>query len=475
MPPATLSRVRTTASVADADARGAVSNWNFADIFEAVAAAVPQAPAQVCGQRRFNWSQFDRRSDALAASLLAASLGDQAKVAAYLYNGPEYLETYFAAFKAGLVPVNTNFRYGPDEIRYLFDDADAEAVVFHSSFGPLLEKVRNRLPKVKAWFAVNDAAPVPSWALDYETIVGTEIAAALSIGAEPTGDHVRAPWGRSGDQLILVYTGGTTGMPKGVMWRQDDLFNVMGSGGNPRLGVGPATSVEELADRVTGPGAVLLPACPLMHGTGQFTALVTLALGGCIVTLANRAFQPDELFETVERERVNSLVIVGDAFAKPMLASLVAGSSKRDLSSLSTITSSGVMCSLNHSWSGTTRKRKPSRHHHDGRASTCKAFTAGSGVPPGVRTILSPSRRNTLNGISAIPSSQGIPACLILVNGEAPVPPESPEMRILSACPFATPAATVPTPTSETSLTLTRADGLEFFRSKISCDRSSIE
>src|SRR5690606_10559231 len=131
----------------------------------------------------------------------------QAKVAAYLWNGPEYLETYYAAFKAGLAPVNTNYRYGPDELVYLFDNADAEAVIFHAGFAATLEKIRERLPKVTRWIAVADPGfETPAWAADYERIVG-----------HPPADRpYQAPWGRSGDDLLLLYTGGTTGMPKGV-------------------------------------------------------------------------------------------------------------------------------------------------------------------------------------------------------------------------------------------------------------------
>ena len=322
-----------------ADRGNAVTDWNFADVFEAIAATVPDAPAQTCGDRRFAWSEFDARSNALAADLLAAGLGEQAKVAAYLYNGPEYLESYFAAFKAGLVPVNTNFRYGPEEIRYLFDNADAEAVVFHTSFTPLLEQVRDRLPGVKVWYGVNDGSPIPAWARNYDDVV----AVAPETGGA-TG--VRGPWGRGGDQLLFLYTGGTTGMPKGVMWRQDDLFNVLGAGGSALMGVPPATNIAELTSRLgAGPGPVMLPACPLMHGTGQFSALIALVLGGCVVTLSSRQFRPSELFNSVDREGVNSMVIVGDAFAKPMLAELDANPGVWTLATLRMISSSGVMWS----------------------------------------------------------------------------------------------------------------------------------
>ena len=307
--------------------------WNFADVYEAVAAAVPDAPCQVHGDRMTTWSEFDRRANALTADLLDAGLQHQSKVAAYLYNGVEYLEVYVAAFKGGFVPVNTNYRYGPEEVAYLFDNADAEAVVFHASFTDLLEQVRGRLPGVKRWYVVEDGAAAPDWATPYETVVAG--------GA----DRVEAPWGRSGDDILMLYTGGTTGMPKGVMWRQEDLFMVLGGGGNPLLGLPPTSSVEEIASRLTGPGPVMLPACPLMHGTGQFSSFIAMNGGGSIVTLASRNFSATELWQTVADRKVNALVIVGDAFAKPMLADLDAHPDAYDLSSIQMISSSGVMWS----------------------------------------------------------------------------------------------------------------------------------
>jgi fatty-acyl-CoA synthase len=311
-----------------------VTDWNFADAYETVATKLPEAPSQIQGERTLSWADVDRRANGLARDLLDAGLGHQAKVAAYLYNTPEYLESYLAAFKAGLVPVNTNYRYGPEEIAYLFDNSDAEAVVFHTSFTELLDKVRSRLPGVRRWYAVDDGGTVPEWSTPYEEVVG----------AGPP-DPVRGPWGRSGDDLLLLYTGGTTGMPKGVMWRQDDLFNVLGGGGNPVLGEPPAADLDDFASRITGPGFVTLPACPLMHGTGQFIAFVTLNGGGCIVTLEGRSFDAAELWRAVERNRVNGIAIVGDAFARPMLTELQAQPSRYDTSSVMLMSSSGVMWS----------------------------------------------------------------------------------------------------------------------------------
>jgi fatty-acyl-CoA synthase len=313
-----------------------MTTWNLADIFEAVAARVPDRACQIQGDRVVTWAEFDRRANALTADLLAAGLGHQSKVAAYLYNGPEYLEVYLAAFKGGFAPINTNYRYGPDEIVYLFDNGDAEAVVFHATFAELIDGVRARLPKVRRWYCVADGtAPVPDWAVDYETTV------------KPGADRAAGPWGRSPDDLLLLYTGGTTGMPKGVMWRQDDLFNVLGGGGNALVGLPRATSLDELASRVDPehPPLVMVPACPLMHGTGQFSAFITMGMGGTIVTLPSRRFSAEELWREVARTKANSIVIVGQAFAAPMLAWLDEHPGELDLSSVILITSSGVMWS----------------------------------------------------------------------------------------------------------------------------------
>jgi fatty-acyl-CoA synthase len=313
-----------------------VTSWIFADVYEAVAERVPERAALVQGDRVITWRQMDQRADALAADLVAAGLGHQSKVAAYLHNAPEYLETYVAAFKAAMVPVNTNYRYGVEEIAYLYDDADVEAVVFHAVFTPVVEQVHTRLPRVRRWYVVADeTGPGPSWATAYDQVV-----------ASPAG-RMRPPWGRSPDDLLLLYTGGTTGMPKGVMWRQDDLFNVIGAGGNVVLGIPPKESIDELVASIdpAAPPVVVLSACPLMHGTGQFSSFVGLNMGGTACTAPSRAFDPALVWDEVERLHVTALVIVGQAFAGPLLAELDAHPGSRDLTCLRQITSSGVMWS----------------------------------------------------------------------------------------------------------------------------------
>jgi acyl-CoA synthetase (AMP-forming)/AMP-acid ligase II len=310
------------------------TSWNYADVWEAVADALPAATAQVQGERRISWSEMDHRADGVAQWLLSIDIGRLDKVALYLYNCPEYLEALFGALKVAAVPVNTNYRYADDELVYLWDNSDAVAVVFHGAFAGRVARVRPRLPKVRAWLWVDDGTTqCPPWAARYED------------AAKSAADRVRAPWGRSPDDLIMLYTGGTTGMPKGVMWRQDDLFARTNESGFRRYDESKGIAgITETLD-AQGPGMALLPACPLMHGTGGFTAMECLSEGGRVVLLEGHHFDAVELFDTVEREHVNGIVIVGDPFARPMLAALDSEPGRWDLSSLLGILSSGAMWS----------------------------------------------------------------------------------------------------------------------------------
>jgi acyl-CoA synthetase (AMP-forming)/AMP-acid ligase II len=288
---------------------------------------------------RRTWTELDRRANGVATALLEAGLERQAKVAHYLYNGPEYLESLFGIWKAALVPVNTNYRYTGDELVYLWDNADVEAVVFHGTFATTIATIRDRLPRIRKWLWVDDASSAcPSWAIEYEAVVDAGASSRAAI----------APGGRSGDDLYLLYTGGTTGSPKGVMWRQDDLFVLLNASAKVRY---PADgNLDDVAALITKPGPVFLPACPLMHGTGAFAAFGALSSGGCVTTLTERHFDVIELLDTIERERVQSMAIVGDAFAKPMLRELDAAPDRWDISSLRVITSSGVV------WSAATKE-----------------------------------------------------------------------------------------------------------------------
>jgi 3-oxocholest-4-en-26-oate---CoA ligase len=313
-----------------------MSGWNFADIWERIADRLPTAVALTDLRGSRSWREVDRRANALAEVLVNETGAEhQDKVALYLYNCPEYVESLFAIFKAALVPVNTNYRYADDELVYLWTNSDAVAVVFHGTFTERIDAIRSRVPGVRLFLHVDDGTTrCPSWARSYD-----EVAAGA--------DRFVPSWGRSGDDLLLLYTGGTTGMPKGVMWRQDDLFaSLDGSSRNPL----PADVNWSAFDaRVTRPGPINLPGAPLMHGTGLFNAMSNLMIGGSVVTMAGRSFDPIELLETIQSYGVMSMSIVGDAFAKPILRALDEHPGRFDITSLRVIVSSGVM------WSAETK------------------------------------------------------------------------------------------------------------------------
>src|SRR5581483_1666140 len=256
--------------------------------WEAVAERVPDAPALVQGDNRVGWAGFDARANGVAAALLELGVAKQDKVAHYLYNGNEFMESMFGIFKAGLAPVNTNYRYADDELLYLWDNADAVAVVFHATFADRVEVLRGKLPKVKGWLWVDDGTDggCPEWAIPYEQVAA----------AGKAGQSVQGSWGRDGDDLYMLYTGGTTGLPKGVMWRQDDLIMSLNESAAVRLPDEP--DYPAVGTLIQGPGLKITPACPLMHGTGAFSTFNALDSGGCCVTLHNRTFDADELLET---------------------------------------------------------------------------------------------------------------------------------------------------------------------------------
>ena len=280
-------------------------DFNLADLWERVADTVPDREAVVCGDRRLTYAQLEARANRLAHHLASVGVGVGDHVALDLYNGTEYLEGMLAAFKLRAVPINVNYRYGEDELRYLLDDADARVVIHHRELAPTIGAVRDELPLLQHALEVDDAS-------DAASLPG----AASYEEALASAPDVRDFGPRSPDDLYLLYTGGTTGMPKGVMWRAEDAFFRVFGGGN--LGGAP---IEE-------PGAIVesfdlrrraLPLCPLMHGTGQWMAVATLFAGGTVVMSPDRRFDPARVWELLAREHVNFLVFVGDVFARPLI------------------------------------------------------------------------------------------------------------------------------------------------------------
>ena len=307
------------------------TGWNYADVWEAIAESIPDHVAQVHGSRRDTWQQFDQRADGLALSLLEVGAERDDKVAIYLRNVPEYMETFFAALKISCVPVNTNYRYGPDELTYLWTNADAIAVVFHGEYTPLVDRVRVQASAIRLWVHVNDGThPCPDWATPY------------TMAAAPSPLRVAAPWDRSADDLIFIYTGGTTGMPKGVMWRQRDLYAHANAGTPVDPDDQDLDHVRSRAGKLT---PALLPASPLMHGTGMTMGIAALRIGGTNVLLEGHGFDAIECLDVLEREQCYGISIVGDAFARPMLRALEAAPTRWNLEHVQLVASAGVMWS----------------------------------------------------------------------------------------------------------------------------------
>lgn len=311
---------------------------HFADIWEAIAGAIPEADAIVQGERTLDWRTYEQRAAKLAGGLHAAGISRGAKVGLYLFNCPEYLEAQFASFKLGACPINVNYRYVDHELVYLLENADAEAVVFHASLGDRLRRVRDRLPKVKAFICVDDeqtAEPVPD-ELRYEDLIS---------------DHEPSRGGeRRSDDVYMLYTGGTTGMPKGVMYRIGDVAGAFLSQTSALYGLEVATTPQQavagaLALTVQGDLRTTLVGPPLMHGAGMWIgALAPHLLGRRVALLEGRSLDADEVLDTISRREVNTLVIVGDSFARPILDA-AEGRPDVDLSSLSLLVSSGAMLS----------------------------------------------------------------------------------------------------------------------------------
>jgi fatty-acyl-CoA synthase len=312
--------------------------WHLADVFETVAALVPDQLALIDGRTRRTWREYEDRSARLAAALVARAIAPDAKTAIYAYNSPEYLEAQFASFKARAVPINVNYRYVEEELTYLFDNADVEAVFFDARFAPRLAAIRDRLPGLKTFIQIDDGSG--------ESLPGAEDFEALIAAHDPLP---RLDY--SEDDIYMLYTGGTTGMPKGVMYRHGDMAEAIAAF---RLGpeVEPtAANLTAMVEMVKAGGAppVVLPACPLMHGTGMWVgAFAGHFMGGAIATMRDEKFDPHAIWRFVAEQRVNAVVIVGDAFAKPMLAALreaEAQGRRYDLSSLMAMASSGLMFS----------------------------------------------------------------------------------------------------------------------------------
>lgn len=304
---------------------------SYGDVFDAVAEAVrPQDAAVICDGVALAWDEFAARTNAFARALIGRGLKPGAKVAQYMRNSPDYAITFVGAFKARMVPVNVNYRYGPEELHYLFDNSDSEVVVFDAEFADAVRVLRARLPRVVAWVAAGG------------TVEGFETLDEFARGDGPKLDIERSP-----DDMFLLYTGGTTGLPKGVMWPGGVWWDVLAPGRAPQLGLEPPATLEELKTQIrAGLGRdPVYVAPPLMHGTGMFTTFSAISKGAPVILTRDRRFDPVAALDAMTRWRCGGLTIVGDAFAKPLLDALRAEPNRFDVSSMKVVTSSGMMWS----------------------------------------------------------------------------------------------------------------------------------
>lgn len=317
-----------------------MSDWHLAGIWETIADAIPDAPAVAQEGRRSTWRQYEQRAARIAGALRDAGLGRDSKIGIYGFNSCEYLDIQFGAFKIGAVPVNVNYRYTAHELVYLLDNADVEALAFDAQFAPRVDAIRSQLPKLRFLIEIDDGSgPHLEFAEPLETLIE---------GRSPLPRRPHDP-----DGVYMVYTGGTTGMPKGVMYRQADFAGALMGGFNMRAAPGP-TSYRELAVAVRkihgeGTAPISIPASPLMHSVGMGSGIfIPQAIGGSAFLFRNEHFDANNLLNLIALERATDIAIVGDAFAKPILAALdKARRANRpyDLSSLQRIFSSGAMLS----------------------------------------------------------------------------------------------------------------------------------
>ncbi|MDT9689074.1 acyl-CoA synthetase [Streptomyces sp. P9(2023)] len=313
--------------------------YNLADLFESVVDVVPEREALVYvdhpgtgAEHRLTYAQLDAAANRLAHHLIDSGIRPGEHLGLHLYNGVEYLQTVLACLKARIVPVNVNYRYVEEELVYLYKDADLAALVFDAEF---TERVTAALPQTeKLRHLVRVGTPAGG---------SPELTCIAFTDAESAGSPERGFAPRSADDLFIIYTGGTTGMPKGVMWRQEDLFFAGLFGGDP---AGEAVKrPEELAERVAagGAGLTFFPAPPLMHGTSTLTSFIAFNYGQRVAI--HRKYVPEEVLRTIEKEKVSSVSLVGDAMLRPLIDALHGPLKGTDLSSLFSVSSSGAIMS----------------------------------------------------------------------------------------------------------------------------------
>ena len=305
--------------------------FNLADLFEAAVDAYPEREYLVADGKRRTYAEMEARANQLAHHLAAQGIGPGDHVGIYAYNSVEWVETAWAVFKLRAIWININYRYVKDELRYLLTNADLKALVYQREFSPLVAALLPELPQLRHVIVIEDGSdvePAPG-AVAYEDALAGE-------------SEVRDFGPRSGDDLYILYTGGTTGMPKGVVWRHEDVFYALGGGTDPVTNeriTDPAAMVVKGANG----GLVHLPVAPLMHGATQWCVMGQSFVGAKIVLMAK--FDPHEVWRLVGDEKVNSVMITGDAMGKPLIESLGDEGTDHDLSTLLAVVSSAALFS----------------------------------------------------------------------------------------------------------------------------------
>jgi len=298
--------------------------FNLADLFEIVAAAVPERTAIICGDARTSYATLDQRATALAAVLQAHGLQRGDSLGLHLYNGPEYLEGFLAACKLGAMPVNINYRYVADELRHLYANARLKALIYSDELSAVVKPVLGEFPDIHLAIAS-----------------GAHHESLLSIATPPP-----APVQRSDDDLMLLYTGGTTGLPKGVMWPHRALFFGALGGGSFYHPNGPVTRPEQLAERASaGPPLCYFAIAPLMHGAALWASLVSLFAGHTVLIHPQHEFVPEDIWGSVARHHANIISIVGDGMGVPLLDALKTNPGRWELSALKVLGSGGGLFS----------------------------------------------------------------------------------------------------------------------------------
>jgi fatty-acyl-CoA synthase len=316
-------------------------SWHIADIFEAIADAIPDANAITDGERIFSWRDHDDRSARLATIFAEAGLVRDAKIALYAYNCAEYLEAHHAAFKARMQPININYRYEVDELVYVLTNSDSEAIVFQARFAPRVAAIRDRIPAVKLFLEIDDGS-------------GEHLDGALAYEQSLLTAKPAPRIERSGSDRYMLYTGGTTGLPKGVIYEHEGFAKSLFQRGFQRRGLLPPESAADFGisareQHALGTTPRSIPACPLMHGTGIWLgAMLAHAMAGSVILFDNRNFDADRLWRAAQASDATEITIAGDVFAKPMLASLQAAEQRGEpfvLPAFKLLRSSGVMFS----------------------------------------------------------------------------------------------------------------------------------